>query len=220
MHFFIIVPLGRPTMVSNVVANIRQQLFRDFEAIIVENGAGVGAWKNAASATVLRSSADHQSDAKNAALDYLESRKAVGAAVVFDDDDWYGPEYFNEIHHTMQRGTSYTARSSFAVRLLSGELAWAHRPRPHGPTLAYRLQWPMPRYERVTEDEAFFNDDLRERGWEPALIESCSFVYQRTPTSAFACSDQDLRRRLNAIQPTESQLMGLRDAGYRMQAAS
>lgn len=91
-------------MISRVRANLKRQV-APTRAVIVENGSAVGACKAAGwEPDVLLQSGTHQSLARNAALDYLQSEHPGAYWVSMDDDDWYSPYYVEEHLSLAERG--------------------------------------------------------------------------------------------------------------------
>lgn len=94
---WIIVPFSREKFFNNLINNIKRQTFSNIKVCIVENGDGLGVCKkNNFTPDLLLSSEKHQSAAKNAALDAIKSLGG-GYTTVFDDDDYYGPNYIQEV---------------------------------------------------------------------------------------------------------------------------
>lgn len=94
MHFFVVVPYSRPRFAKTVWDNFQRQTWPNKTLVVVENGPAVGTWRYP-STIVLRSAA-HQSHAKNEALRQLRSQGGAYVSI-FDDDDYYGPKYLEEI---------------------------------------------------------------------------------------------------------------------------
>ena len=94
---YAVCPFSRPEFLDNVIQNFSQQTFRDRRFIVVENGEAVGACEAAGfKPDVLLQSDNHQSHAKNAALEWI-CVNGGGWFATFDDDDYYGPRYLEEV---------------------------------------------------------------------------------------------------------------------------
>lgn len=93
----VIVPFSRPEHYERTLENFRRQRFPGKILYLVENGAALGTAEREGltGATVLASEA-HPSSAKNVALEYIR-RAGGGFFTTFDDDDWYGPGYLDEL---------------------------------------------------------------------------------------------------------------------------
>lgn len=100
----VIVPFTRPAFIDDVVANFCHQLYKDRILVVVENGAGVGAWGGPCHKPhVLLSRPDvhNKSDALNVGMGAAREAGADYFAV-FDDDDWYSPGYLDEVARCAQ----------------------------------------------------------------------------------------------------------------------
>jgi len=89
---FVICPYSKPEYRDNLVESLTRQSFRDFTAIVVENGPAVGTFPQLPGTVVLQSEA-HQSHAKNLALRWIRDHHGDGAWSCFDCDDYYGQDY-------------------------------------------------------------------------------------------------------------------------------
>lgn len=94
-EIWVIVPFSRPEHYARVMANFHRQHFLGKRLLVVENGAAVGTFASPSAALVI-SSAEHQSHAKNEALDFIR-KQGGGFFTTMDDDDWYGPGYLDEL---------------------------------------------------------------------------------------------------------------------------
>jgi hypothetical protein len=92
---WVIVPFFRPHYKDNVLSNIRTQTILDKKILIVENGDAIGTFNKSSEYTIL-SSDKHCAYAKNTALDFIK-RNGGGFWTTFDDDDYYGPTYLEEL---------------------------------------------------------------------------------------------------------------------------
>jgi hypothetical protein len=175
-------------MAGNLRENVERQTLQGFRVCVAENGDGVGAcariaWKPDAIVT----SEQHQSAAKNAAIDYVERNGGTHFAT-FDDDDYYGPGYLEEVSEAFELGFDLVGKSQYFIRfdesgrtlLLEGEGENAPARILAGPTISARI-WPgMPRFRTLDwgEDNFFCMDCLAAgaRIWSTSRRE---FVYRR-----------------------------------------
>jgi cellulose synthase/poly-beta-1,6-N-acetylglucosamine synthase-like glycosyltransferase len=105
MMFYVVVPLSRPQNIQNVLNNFNNQIYSDKKLVIVENGNAIGTCnKLNIKPDILLKSDKHQSIAKNTALNYLKQIAFNDYWVNMDDDDWYGPDYLNEIYENISHG--------------------------------------------------------------------------------------------------------------------
>jgi len=92
----VVVPLGRPVMLGNVLENFNRQRFDRRSLVIVENGPAVGACKAAGFAPdAVLTSAPSPGQARNTGIEWVR-KHGGGFFACFDDDDYYGPEYLIE----------------------------------------------------------------------------------------------------------------------------
>jgi glycosyltransferase involved in cell wall biosynthesis len=145
-----VVPFSRPHQLQWVVDLFKSQTYHNKKLLIVENGQAVGACKKAGiEPDVILTSRPHQSYAKNEALLYLKDN-GFGDDIwtTWDDDDYYGPVYLEEIASNIHKGDIVGKTSSF-MRLTDGRLycltkwpenAEAELPFIHGPTVTGRVK--------------------------------------------------------------------------------
>ena len=121
---YVVVPLSRPHMLDNVLANYCRQRYRA-QLVIVENGAAVGACARAGAVPdVLCSCARDVGLARQTGVDAVRER---GGYVVFmDDDDWYGAGYVEEaVAHAARgrvtvKGSAFVQGQDGTLRLFAG----------------------------------------------------------------------------------------------------
>lgn len=110
----VVVPLSRPAMLHNVLSNFLRQRYYNKRLILVENGPAVGVCaREGVCPDLLLRSESHQSFAKNAALEEL--RKTGGFWTTFDDDDYYGPGYLEELVECSDKATIVGKLSHFML---------------------------------------------------------------------------------------------------------
>lgn len=98
MNIAVIVPFTRPQMLQNVRENFARQRYRNKTLVIVENGAGVGTFPVGliTTAVLVGESIVGKSAANNAGITEAANLGCEYFAI-FDDDDWYGPWYLDEV---------------------------------------------------------------------------------------------------------------------------
>ena len=182
----VIVPFSRPAMLDNVINNFLRQHYSNKRLILVENGPAIGACiKKGVYPDLLLQSEPHQSFAKNTALEEL--RKIGGFWTTFDDDDYYGPSYLEELAEFSNKATIIGKFSHFmlttenALRLYLSSRENRLTRFVHGPTIS---AW--------AEDSVDFKDTGRwgeDNDWidrmtlKGALVYATSrwnFVFQRS----------------------------------------
>jgi glycosyltransferase involved in cell wall biosynthesis len=94
MHFFVVVPFSRPHFAKTVWDNFQRQTHQHKTLVIVENGEAKGKWPYPG--CIVLQSGKHQSKAKNRAIEWVREQGG-GYIAIFDDDDYYGPKYLEEV---------------------------------------------------------------------------------------------------------------------------
>lgn len=116
-----VVPFSRPKHLQNTIDNFVRQKFSNKKLILVENGPAIGACKKIGfEPDLLLTSEPHQAHAKNAGLAAIRERGG-GFWATFDDDDYYGPGYLEE----MVEASAYAevvGKADFFVRMARGTL--------------------------------------------------------------------------------------------------
>lgn len=140
-EIWVIVPFSRPQYLENLKSNFLRQKFYNKKLIIVENGKGIGTCKRFGfKPDILLTSKPHQSDAKNKGIEALQDINAE-FWTTFDDDDWYGPDYLQELYENSDKADIIGKSSIFnkttegKLRLFSG-LENASTFDLHGPTIS------------------------------------------------------------------------------------
>jgi hypothetical protein len=174
-------------MLTNVLENFGRQTFLNKKLVIVENGPAVGACKEAnISPDILLTSDAHQSCAKNTGLHEVRKRGG-GYCTTYDDDDYYGPRYLEELmEHAGEEDV--VGKTSFFMRMSNGNLRLYldHRENSAvddvvlGPTISY---WAEDAVEfKNTGDwgeDGRFVTDMLNRGAGVYTTSRWNFVAQR-----------------------------------------
>ena len=112
---YAICPFSRPSFLKNVIRNFRRQTYQEKKLIVVENGDAVGACTAVGfEPDVLLRSEPHQSHAKNAALRWIR-QNGGGWFSTFDDDDYYGPNYLQEVEDSRVFGDIVVKHDHFVL---------------------------------------------------------------------------------------------------------
>lgn len=216
-------PFSRPGNAALVRANLARQMFRDFTAVIVENGEAVGAWGDAASNELVLRSGKHQALAKNVALDWCYAN-GITHVCTLDDDDWYGAQWLARCVAVFEDGAQATGQSSWLVQLTDGSLwrAKHHNPRPgarvQGGTLGFALDAETPRFECCVADELPFQDALARLGRLTHCLEPGDYVYRRhTGHHVWSISDERFVQRMPCYPIDDREREALLDAGFFVQ---
>jgi hypothetical protein len=115
----VICPFSRPEFQQNVFDNFTQQTFHGKELVIVENGESVGKWK--LPATQILNSNKHQASAKNTGLLYVGEKFPDALWTTFDDDDYYGPGYLEELAENSDKA-DVIGKANIFMKSKSGKL--------------------------------------------------------------------------------------------------
>lgn len=185
----VVVPFTRPAFVDDVVANFCHQRYLDKILVVVENGAGVGSWGGPCHKPHLlysRPDITNKSDALNLGL---EGARSLGAEyfAIFDDDDWYGPGYLNEVarcaHYDVTGIERYEYQDPSGSR-------WCHPEGRedrqvegglHGGTLAGRLSVAPAFFPVNYCEEILWCRDAERAGLSMYARRAHDFVYRRFP---------------------------------------
>lgn len=153
----VIVPLSRPLMIDNVRANFERQRYQNKRLVVVQNGPGLGACQRAGFRpdVLIDICKAHQSTAKNTALEYLRSHGESFFAT-FDDDDYYGPGYLEEIADGLDRGFDVSGKSAIYIRFADNRIVFATQSgenceawNVNGPTISGVLTKDTPLFEEL-----------------------------------------------------------------------
>ncbi len=116
-NIFVVVPHHRPKDLRNIIFNLKHQTL-SHKLIIVENGDAVGTTPDIG-ATII-TSGKHQSLARNAGLQKV--KELGGGYIAFmDSDDFYEPNYLQELYSNTFRATVIGKRIH-KVKLSDGKL--------------------------------------------------------------------------------------------------
>lgn len=203
MNLAVICPLGRDNA-AIVERNFERQSFADARLVVVENGPGLGSCeRHGLKPWRVLTSGRHQSLAKNAGLECLLEDGWATHWTTFDDDDWYGPAYLQEVADAFSAGHQAVCKSNSFMRLDDGRLLFQSMlgencvvPGGQGPTLGSRLWSDMPRFsdaQRWGEDWQWCVD-LDALGMQFWATSRHHFCYERSEplTHTFPLTDEQL----------------------------
>jgi hypothetical protein len=161
----IICPFSRPDQVNNVLENFSRQTFSNKQLIVIENGNALNTFPK--DKAIVLTSDNHQSFAKNTGLDYLKSNGG-GFWTTFDDDDYYGKNYLQELIDNSDKANIIGKKSFFCKTFENKMRLFLHEDEGkqcfavHGPTIS---AW--------AEDSLYFNDTGRwgeDVEWEQRMV--------------------------------------------------
>lgn len=205
---WLVVPFSRPKFLENVKKNISQQNFKDIKLCIVENGDAIGYCKSVGfEPDLLLTSGNHQSKAKNAGIAEIRSKYPGSYVSIFDDDDYYGPNYLQEIYESSDKA-DVVGKLCIITKLANDQMVLTH-------DIGYYNTY-VPYVQSATAsywaDDAFdYNENLKsgeENFWAGQMTRSGRKIYS---TSMFNFC---YMRRLSGhtYQATDEQFM---DRGSR-----
>lgn len=170
-----------PKFIPLIFKNFKRQKYYKKKLIIVENGNAIGTCKKLnLIPDVLLSSENNQSIAKNTALDYLKK----GFFVTFDDDDYYGFNYLNEIIENITKAEIIGKHKSFLnfnnnLYLLNGLNENSFTNMVHGPTISSWIE--ISEYFRVVNsgEDGMYLEDMSKKGCKIYATSKNNFSYSR-----------------------------------------
>lgn len=161
----VIVPFSRKLFFKNVIENFKRQKLQNKRLIIIENGDGVGVFKNCTLPYKVLSSGQHHALAKNEGIRWLRNNGG-GWWTTMDDDDYYGPNYLLEIDENKHKADVIGKFSRFMTdgyRLicLRGLYENDYSCGALGPTITARAEDCCEFKELVHDDSAFVSDMMK-----------------------------------------------------------
>jgi len=195
--------LHDPRWLSNVLDNYNRQKYPYRRLIIVENGKGIGASKTVQlpKETIVLSSDTGPSAPMNAGIQWLkQNAKKDSWFCKCDADDYYGPQYLNQIRMAMKSGADYVGRKSLYIRTAEGKLWYAESKDEafvfHGPTISARLGTTLefPLVSGWGEDAEWCRS-MYKAGKKPFTLGPEGFCYQRWSNynHTWPCTDLEIR---------------------------
>jgi hypothetical protein len=164
----IVIPFSRPNFKKNVVENIKRQNYNNKKIIIVENGKGVGCFKNTNLDCVILTSGQHHALAKNEGINWIK-KHGGGLWVTFDDDDYYGPEYLSEIIQNRHKGNVLGKHDRFLksednkLFLMYDGVENNYSQCVLGPTISAMAEESC-EFQEVVHDDMLFTYDMKQKG--------------------------------------------------------
>ena len=192
---FVILPTNRPQMIVGAVGRMRRQSVRH-SLIVVENGPAVGTCARLGIDAIVLTSDEHQSSAKNTAVDEVW-RRGGGYLAFVDDDDEYSPGYLAEQLANVRRATVVGKRRHF-VRLSDGLYLFDHSranaasPELHGPSVVVHSSQCLPFRTMVGEDARWCADMLA-AGATLFATSIDGYVYERRGSHTWGAPDLFVR---------------------------
>ena len=181
-----VVPFSRPAMRNRVLRNFHRQTYANKRLVIVENGDGVGSFVDEPylyDHVIL--SQNHQSHAKNTAIDFLKKNHPDDYWCAMDDDDFYGPQYITEHSERAKHGRINGKRNAW-VKFDSGLVYFGHHWKRYsaaksfiGGTMGSYISDAQEFPVVVAGEEAGFCESARSKGMDTLTTSSSNFCYNR-----------------------------------------
>lgn len=185
-------------MIGTVLANYARQVYPYKRLIIVANGKARNLHIDC---DVLLSSDNNPSCAKNEALYWLK-RNGGGYFSIFDDDDYYGPEYLSEVAHYKDKATIIGKNIHYfycsdGLYLANKGLAESAVKQIHGPTLSCQSEI-APEYPHRLNEEKGFCDIVRNSGGSIFNTTIHNYIYMRRTDNTWKIPNEKLISHLKA----------------------
>ncbi len=144
---YVVVPCCRPSQLQWVFDRYSDQTYQNKKLCIVENGEAVGACKRLGfTPDLVVTSRPHVSHARNEGMYAVRDLNEDCWVAMWDDDDWYGPEYLSEMAALAASGkaTVYGKQRHFVAFPDNGLYLFneynqnKYTDSVHGPTLVFR----------------------------------------------------------------------------------
>lgn len=186
-----IVPFSRPQYAQAIFDRFKRQTYKNKKLIIVENGDGIGSCKKLGlEPDILLSSGKHQSWAKNEAILYLQKMgHSKDWWTTWDDDDYYGDFYLEELSRNLNKGEVIGKSKSF-IKLTDDRLYLMDKPPEneyirsneyviHGPTITARVGECLFFEHLEFAEDLKFVDEMRELGANVWATSKYNWCYYR-----------------------------------------
>jgi glycosyltransferase involved in cell wall biosynthesis len=184
-----IVPFSRPKYIHRIFESFKAQTYFNKKLVIVENGKGIGTCKaHNLQPDLLLSSGPHQSWAKNEGILKL---RALGYGNDFwstwDDDDYYGPKFLEELAANVHKADVIGKAKSF-IKLTDGRLYLIAKPPEnslvtsaiiHGPTITAKVGESLLFEHLPFAEDLKFVDQMREQGATFYVTSRYNWCYMR-----------------------------------------
>lgn len=186
-NIWAIVPFSRPQWFENVLSNFNRQSFSNKRLVIVENGQAIGFCKSIGFKPDILLSCDiaHPANAKTTALIKLKELNE-DLFSTFDDDDYYGEDYFNELYDNSDRA-DVIGKSDMFMKTTDDKLVLLESNRSNcftdflnGPTISGWIKESL-LFQNVgawAEDIAYI-DSMKKAGAKLWSTSIHNFLYQR-----------------------------------------
>lgn len=168
---WVVVPCYREQQLLWVVGLFTAQTYPNRKLCVVENGDAIGACRRLSiPADLVVTSRQHVSHARNEGMYAIREQPGDGWISMWDDDDWYGPGYLEEVADLIWGETAevYGKHRHFVAMPDRGLLLFNERNQNkyteyvHGPTLVFRADDGVNfRVQKEAEEVRWCNDMRR-----------------------------------------------------------
>lgn len=144
---WVVVPCHREQQLPWVLEQYQRQVYSNKKLCIVENGDAIGACSRLGLAVdLVVTSRTHVSHARNEGMYAIRDMHDDGWLCMWDDDDWYGPGYLEEMAELVQSGRAevygkhrhFVAFPDNGLYLFNEFNQNKYTDYVHGPTLVFR----------------------------------------------------------------------------------
>lgn len=194
--------LNNPRWLSNIINNYTRQTYKEKKLIIVENGGGIDSTKSIKLpyGTIVLKSESGPAQAINSGISFLRSHTNVDWFCKCDSDDYYGPEYLNQIYKATELCGDYIGRRSLYIKTTDNNLWYINSNEDnyifHGPTLAAKVDsaFDFPLVQDWGEDDLWCRN-MYKAGRKPITLPAEGFCYQRWSDykHTWPCTDLEIR---------------------------
>jgi glycosyltransferase involved in cell wall biosynthesis len=189
-----IVPFSRPQYAQTIFQRFAAQTYPNKKLVLVENGDGEGTCQRLnLKPDLLLTSGKHQSWAKNEGILKL---RALGHTrdfwTTWDDDDYYGPRYLEELAENLHKGDVIGKSKSF-IKLSDDNLYLIDTPPEnvalddkwvvHGPTITARVGESLLFEHQPFAEDLKFVDEMRLQGAKIYVTSRYNWCYRRNASS-------------------------------------
>jgi hypothetical protein len=182
-----IVAFSRPNTLPSIIKNFQNQTFPGKKLAIVENGKGIGTCKaHGFEPDLLLTSDTHQSYAKNEAIHYLK-KHGGGIWTTWDDDDYYGPRYLEEIAHNFDSEINILGKTQIFILNSQSKLwlaadyeEYASVTMVYGPTITGRIEEACDFHNCEWGEDNEWMADMIAAGAKARTTSKYHFLYNRS----------------------------------------
>lgn len=195
---YVLVPFSRPLMAGNILANFNRQNYKNKKLVVIANGEAKNT--NIECDKLLKSD-NNAASAKNDGIYWLK-RNGEEYFTIFDDDDFYGEGYLDEIYYYRNQATVigkniHYFKCESGMYLANEGTANKFVKYIHGPTLSCHSK-DAPFYSTKFNEEKSFCNKVLTNGGTIYNTSVDNYIYMRNGLNTWKISDKELINTLNA----------------------